>query len=84
MSSEKKFEFTKDNIDLYLKEVSKEYRKLVGKRMPAEVVIIGGASALINYGFRAATTDVDAILKGSSAMDDAIVKVGDRYGLPYG
>ena len=27
MSSEKQFEFTKENIDLYLKEVAKEYRK---------------------------------------------------------
>ena len=31
MSSESSFEFTKDNIDTYLKAVAKEYRKLVGK-----------------------------------------------------
>ena len=34
MSSERQFEFTKDNIDLYLKELSKEYRKQAGKAMP--------------------------------------------------
>ena len=33
MSSEKQFEFTKENIDLYLKEVAKEYRKQAGKIM---------------------------------------------------
>ena len=33
MSSEKQFEFTKENIDLYLKEVGKEYRKQAGKKM---------------------------------------------------
>ena len=60
MSSEKDFEFTKDNIDIYLKEVAKEYRKLGGKAMPADIILIGGASILINYGFRGATTDVDA------------------------
>ena len=27
MSSERRFEFTKDNFDIYLKEVAKEYRK---------------------------------------------------------
>lgn len=27
MSSEKQIEFTKENIDTYLKEVAKEYRK---------------------------------------------------------
>ena len=41
MSSEH-VEFTKDNIDLYLKEVAKEYRKQVGKGMPAELILIGG------------------------------------------
>ena len=56
MSSEKTFEFTKENIDLYLNAVAKEYRKRVGKSMPAELILIGGASVLINYGFRNATT----------------------------
>ena len=55
MSSEKTFEFTKENIDLYLNAVAKEYRKRVGKTMPAELILIGGASVLINYGFRNAT-----------------------------
>lgn len=84
MSSEKDFEFTKDNIDIYLKEVAKEYRKLGGKAMPADIVLIGGASILINYGFRGATTDVDALFYANSAMKEAINHVGDRYELPNG
>ena len=48
MLSKQRIEFTKDNIDLYLKELAKEYRKLVGKGMPAELILIGGASVLIN------------------------------------
>ena len=84
MSSEKRFEFTKDNIDLYLKEVAKEYRKQAGKKMPAELVLIGGASVLINYGFRNMTTDIDALIQAASAMKDAINRVGDRYDLPHG
>ena len=82
MSSEKQFEFTKENIDLYLKEVAKEYRKQVGKNMPAELVLIGGAAVLINYGFRNMTTDIDALIQAASAMKDAINRVGDRYELP--
>ena len=35
------FEFTKENIDLYLKELAEEYRKQVGKGMPAEIILIG-------------------------------------------
>ena len=84
MSSEQRIEFTKDNIDLYLKEVAKAYRKLVGKDFPAEVVLIGGASILVNYGFRGMTTDVDALIHASSGMKDAINQVGDKFDLPNG
>lgn len=84
MLSDRNAEFTKDNIDLYLKEVAKEYRKLVGKRMPAELILIGGASVLINYGFRNMTTDIDALIRAASGMKDAINRVGDRFALPVG
>ena len=82
MSSETRFEFTKENIDGFLKELAKEYRKQVGKAMPAELILIGGASVLINYGFRNMTTDIDALIHASSAMKDAIRLVGDRHALP--
>lgn len=80
--SELQFEFTKDNIDLYLKELSKEYRKQVGKAMPAELILIGGAAVLINYGFRDMTTNIDALIHAASSMKDAISRVGDRFDLP--
>ena len=82
--SERKIEFTKENIEVYLKELAKEYRKLVGKGTPAELVLIGGASVLINYGFRDMTTDVDALIHAASSMKDAINRVGDRFSLPNG
>ena len=82
MSSEQRIEFTKENIDLYLKEVAKAYRKMVGKDFPAEIILIGGASILVNYGFRGMTTDVDALIHASSSMKDAINQVGDKYDLP--
>ena len=80
--SEQKFEFTKENIDLYLKELAKEYRKQIGKEMPAELILVGGASVLINYGFREMTADIDALIQAASCMKDAINSVGDRFGLP--
>lgn len=76
--------FTKENLDGYLKELAKEFRKKNGTRMPAEIILIGGASILINYGFREMTYDIDAIIKSSGAMQDAINTVGDRFGLPVG
>ena len=40
MSYDDKIEFTKENIDSYLKAVAKEYRKAIGKGMPAEMILI--------------------------------------------
>ena len=82
MSADKPF--TKENLDGYLKELAKEFRKKNGTRMPAEIILIGGAAILINYGFREMTYDMDAIIKSSGAMKDAINAVGDRLGLPVG
>ena len=76
--------FGKDQIDSYLKEVAKQYRKLNRKGMPAEITLIGGASILINYGFRDSTYDVDALIQASSSMKDAINYVTDTMGLPSG
>lgn len=76
--------FTKENLDRYLKELAKEFRKRNGTKMPAEIILIGGASILVNYGFREMTYDMDAIITSSGAMKDAINSVGDRLGLPYG
>lgn len=52
--------------------------------MSAEIILIGGASVLINYGFRETTYDIDAIIKSLGAMKEAINTVGDRMGLPVG
>lgn len=76
--------FSSENLDMYLKELAKEFRKLNGKKMPAEVILVGGAAILANYGFRDKTYDVDAIIRASSAMKDAASHVGDKFGLPEG
>ena len=76
--------FTKENLDGYLRELAKEFRKKNGNKMSAEIILIGGASILINYGFRDMTYDMDAIIKSSGAMKDAINTVGDRLELPVG
>ena len=76
--------FTKENLDTYLKELAKEFRKLNGKTMPAEIILVGGAAILVNYEFRDMTTDIDAIIHAGSAMKDAINRVGDHHDLPNG
>jgi len=76
--------FTKENLNDYLKELGKEFRKLNGTKMPAEIVLIGGAAILANYGFREMTYDIDAVILASSAMKEAVNRVGDRLSLPNG
>lgn len=76
--------FTRENLDLYLKELAKDFRRLNGKSMPAEIILIGGAAILANYGFREMTSDIDAMIVASSAMKESINRVGDRLGLSNG
>lgn len=76
--------FTKENLDRYLKELAREFRKQNGKSMPAEIILIGGASVVINYGFREMTYDMDVVINAASSMKDAIDIVGDRFNLPNG
>lgn len=64
--------FTKENLDHYLKELAKEFRRQNGKSMPAEIILIGGAAVIIHYGFRETTYDMDAIIHAASSMKDAI------------
>ncbi len=76
--------FTKDNLDTYLRELAKEYKRVGGKTMPAEIILIGGAAIVANYGFRDMTTDVDAVIQAASFMKEAINKVADEFNLPNG
>lgn len=35
--------FSKENLDTYLKELAKEFRKKNGTKIPAEIILVGGA-----------------------------------------
>ena len=76
--------FTKENLNACLSALAKEFRRRNGTAMPAEIILIGGASVLVNYGFRNVTYDVDAVIYASSAMKEAANHVGDILGLPNG
>ena len=84
MSSEGTGVFTKENLDTLLKELAKEFKRQNGTAVPAEIILIGGAAILAGYGFREMTTDVDAVIHASSAMKEAVNRIGDKYNLPHG
>ena len=74
---------SKENLDTYLSELGKRFRKLNGTKIPAEIILIGGASVLVNYGFRDVTYDADALIFASSVMKEAIGYIRDEFGLPH-
>lgn len=84
MSCEGTGVFTKENLDTLLKELAKEFKRQNGTAVPAEIILIGGAAILAGYGFREMTTDVDAVIHASSAMKEAVNRIGDKYNLPHG
>ena len=53
--------FTKENVGEYFKELSKEIKKQLGRQANVELIVVGGASILMNYGFRESTQDIDAL-----------------------
>lgn len=79
MSSENSEVFTKENLDRYLNELSKEYKRLGGRRTPVDIVLIGGAAVIERYGFREMTTDVDAIVPTASIMKEAVGRVAHKF-----
>ena len=40
-------DFNKSGMDNYLKELAKEYRRMVGKNMPAEIVVFGNPRRIL-------------------------------------
>lgn len=76
-------DFTKAQIDNFLYQVAKIYKNAT-KHNPnnAEIIIIGGSSVLLNYGFRNTTTDIDSYYQSSWAFKDAVQSVKDNNGLP--
>lgn len=84
MFAEKKYtEITKDNFEPILRSFAKHFKKLNGKSMPAELILVGGAAVMARYGFRDMTKDFDSIIRTSSAVREAASIVEDEFGLEH-
>lgn len=77
-------QFSKKDIDHYLYLLAREYKKRNRKAKHVELILVGGASVILNYGFRDATTDIDAMIMADSVMKEAIYAVAEREGIPDG
>lgn len=84
MSTDKTYnDITKENFQTILRTFAKHFRKLNGKTMPAELILVGGAAVMARYGFRDTTRDLDSIIRASSAIREAASMVEDEFGLEH-
>lgn len=71
---------TRANAMDIIRRFAKEYRKTLGKA-PAEIIIVGGGSIMLNYKFRDSTQDFDVILRAASGIKDVIKRFADDNNL---
>ena len=77
-------DITKDSIDTYFSQLAKELKKEFGRNANIELVVVGGAAVMLNYDFREATKDIDALIAARSSIKDAVNRIGDKFGLQNG
>lgn len=80
--SARKTLITKENAYLILKAFAKEYKKQNGSHMHTEIVIVGGGSILLNYGFREYTQDFDILVQSMDVIKSVSYRIADQYNLP--
>lgn len=69
-------------LDQLLNELAKDLKRSTPKGQNLyEIVIVGGASIVINHDFRPSTRDVDAWFLSSEILISSIRQIGKRYGL---
>jgi len=73
---------TNDNIEKYIEELSKEYKKINNNKNISRMIFVGGAAVLLNYNFRKKTDDIDASIYSSKEMLDAIKIIAEKNKLP--
>lgn len=79
------FNLTKDELENIFKEMAKQLkRKLKGKDFSYELIIVGGASVLLNYSFRMSTIDIDCLDINDALMNEIVNEVGNKFHLPNG
>ena len=75
--------FSKEELNKIFNDIAKELKKgLRGKNFSYELIVVGGASILLNYSFRETTIDIDCLDVNDALMNDIVNKVSDKYNLP--
>lgn len=82
MSTNNYYQISKDKIEEYLSELGKLINRKRSRSFRSEIIIVGGASILLNYGFRVNSNYIDCSDRSGILMNDIIDEVGTKYNLP--
>ena len=74
--------FEKEKLDKAIEELSSEYKKISHNEKISRIILVGGASILLNYNFRKTTGDIDASIYSSKEMLSAINNVAIKNKFP--
>lgn len=73
---------SRDTLDVLFLELAKTYRRIARKyAIKLEIIVVGGASVVLNYGFRPSTYDVDVMVTEASVLKEAAKRVASKYHL---
>lgn len=72
----------KNQIDIYLKALANEFKRITSRKVKAEIIIVGGGALMLNYDFRMNSVDIDAFNTSEEAVKAATLKVAEKYNLP--
>ena len=72
----------KNQIDIYLKALANEFKRITSRKVKAEIIIVGGGALMLNYDFRMNSVDIDAFNTSEEAVKTAALKVAERFDLP--
>ena len=76
---------SKEQLEKIFIDLAKELKKRIkGKSFSYELIIVGGASILLNYSFRQSTIDIDCLDMNDALMNEVINEIGDKYNLQNG
>lgn len=73
--------YSKERLNELLYKLSVAYKKIGGRKMRAQIVLVGGASILGVYHFRNMTDDIDMF---GDFLKEAVNKITDENNLPEG
>ena len=79
------YSLSKQQIENIFFDIARSLKKkLKGRKFSYEIIVVGGASILLNYSFRMSTIDIDCIDVNDALMNEVISEIGDKYSLPIG